>query len=97
MVEEETGNQGDVLALRFASSGMTEREFSLRLEMLLKPDGSAQVLEAVVQEGSTSPVRRQVALRLGDNELLLGDQLRVQGRDTVFEQACKIAADLTSW
>jgi glucose-6-phosphate dehydrogenase assembly protein OpcA len=97
MVEEETGSQGDVVALRLMSSGKPQREFCLQRETVLKPDESAQVLEASVREGSASPIRRQVALRPGDKGRLLGDQLRVQSHDRVFEKAWKIASELTSW
>lgn len=97
MVEGDTGSQGDVVALRLLSSGRSPREFCLQLETVLKPGESAHVLEATVWEGAASLISRQVAVRPGDNEHLLSDQLRVQTHDRVFEETWKIAADLTSW
>ena len=97
MIEAETGCPGDIVALKLFSSGKPQEEFCRQLEAVLRPGERAQVLEATVLEGAASPVLRQVTLRPGDNERLLDDQLRVQSHDHVFEEAWKIAAELTSW
>lgn len=97
MVEEERMNSGDVFEVRLFDSRDSQMEFRLHRSAIHEPAQSHEIFKIVVQEGGNAPIGREVTLRPLDNGHLLADQLSLQGHDRVFDEACKTAAELTSW